>query len=747
MFKNMKFSHKILLMPGLAAVAFLIIFFLTQSSGAKNEKLLNRIEAGNFPAFELSRDLVELLASLQRGLSESVSTSDEEMLAETDSLRDSFLTQLEYSKNNVTLEAEELENLEKAFQNYYALARKTTERYINDDMGDDFTAALLEMQSQYNQIKETLLGFKVRAKTDMEEALLTTKMNQKTSMRITIMVTLISLVLLIGLSIILIRSLTKRLQQAIRVADQLSRGDQTCQIEINSSDEIGQLLLAMQKTVDYLQQMAGIADSIAKGRVDVDIIVASEADALGQSMLKMKNTLQHKAAAANQIAQGNLDTKVDVVSAEDVLGNAMVTMVSNLKKSKEEVETATTATEANLQTAQAVVDEVNRVAEHLKEGKLSERANAGEVDGEFKRLIDGFNTAIDNILEPVNEAVAVLKKLADGDLTVKVSGNYKGDHAAMKDALNFTLKSLNDILGNVTIAVEQVASGSEQISNSSQSLSEGATEQASSLEEVTSSMNEIGSQTSLNADNAAQANQLGSSAREGAGQGNKQMKQMLKAMDEINKSSQEISKIIKSIDEIAFQTNLLALNAAVEAARAGVHGKGFAVVAEEVRNLAQRSAQAAQKTTELIEGSVQKVKNGTEIAHQTAKALGDIVDGVTIVTDLVGEIASASTEQAQGIEQINTSLDQIGAVTQSNTANAEESASAAQELTSQAAHLKEMLSRFKLNNSYQGGDVSVNKSSKVNVVNEATSWGTSDNKGANDPKEVIALDDKEFGKF
>jgi len=251
--------------------------------------------------------------------------------------------------------------------------------------------------------------------------------------------------------------------------------------------------------------------------------------------------------------------------------------------------------------------------------------------------------------------------------------------------------SLGRIAQSLRSGSDQVEAAASEISNSSQSLAEGASQQASSLEETSSALEQMASQTKQNADNAGQANSLSQSAREEAESGAKAMGEMITAMDAISQSSDEISKIIKVIEEIAFQTNLLALNAAVEAARAGEHGKGFAVVAEEVRNLAQRSATAAKDTASLIEDAVKKASDGSEIANRAGKALDGIVNGVKKVTDLVAEIAAASNEQAQGVDQVNTAVAQMDKVTQQNASNSEESAAASEELSAQAASLYDVV--------------------------------------------------------
>lgn len=299
----------------------------------------------------------------------------------------------------------------------------------------------------------------------------------------------------------------------------------------------------------------------------------------------------------------------------------------------------------------------------------------------------------------LKELGAAAARIADGDLVTEVktsTGDELGDAAASFEIMR---QRVHESVSDIHNVADQVAAGAKNVSDASMGLSQGATEQAASVEELSASISEIASQTASNAENAERANALTRNCRSHAEQGNEDMKAMLDAMEEINNSSNNISKIIKVIDEIAFQTNILALNAAVEAARAGQHGKGFAVVAEEVRNLAARSAKAAKETTDMIEGSIEKVNVGRTIANKTAEVLGAIVGNVADVADIVEGIAKASNEQKLAIDQINQGVNQVSQVVQSNSATSEEAASASQQLSAQADRMRERVRHFKLSSS------------------------------------------------
>ena len=296
----------------------------------------------------------------------------------------------------------------------------------------------------------------------------------------------------------------------------------------------------------------------------------------------------------------------------------------------------------------------------------------------------------------IEDIVHISQKLAEGDLRVIPGAEYKGEFLKIKNALETALTGLNRTIWQTQTAVEQVAQSVKQIRSIGQNLAASTDQQSAAVEEVTSSLEQSDAQVKGNAENASIANQLVSQTTHVANQGQEKMKKMTNAMVGIADSSQKISKIIKVIDEIAFQTNLLALNAAVEAARAGEQGRGFAVVAQEVRNLAGRSAHAAKETSTLIENARHQVEEGVVIANETATALGEIVQNVKKVNDLMDEITAASREQAAGISQINIAMRQASEVVYAGSQEIDKMAGMADELSTLANNLREEAARFKL---------------------------------------------------
>jgi methyl-accepting chemotaxis protein len=302
--------------------------------------------------------------------------------------------------------------------------------------------------------------------------------------------------------------------------------------------------------------------------------------------------------------------------------------------------------------------------------------------------------AFRNTIAYLQEMAGTADRMAQNDLTANVTPRSEKD--VLGNAFSQMITNLNNTIAQTNSVVEQVVSSVEQIRAISQNMASNAEEQSAAAEEVAASLEQTDAQVNANAEGANVANQLVSQASDVANAGQEKMKTMTKAMDAIAASSQQIGKIIKVIDEIAFQTNLLALNAAVEAARAGQHGRGFAVVAQEVRNLAGRSAKAARETAELIEDAGRRVEEGVGIADETATALGEIVQNVTKVKDLVAEIAAASEDQAQGVAQVSTAMTQVNQGAQTSSQQSEELASTADELGHLADRLRTETARFKL---------------------------------------------------
>jgi methyl-accepting chemotaxis protein len=343
------------------------------------------------------------------------------------------------------------------------------------------------------------------------------------------------------------------------------------------------------------------------------------------------------------------------------------------------------------------VKETQQVLQATLGGANDKRISTAGKTGQLKDLSDAVNALIDNVLAAVGETQKVVQGALDGDLTSRISIEGKTGHFhALSVAVNSLIENIMGVVRDVKIAAGEVFGSSTEISRGNMDLSQRTEQQATVLEETASSMEEMTTTVKKNADNAAQARTLAVAARTQAEKGGTVVSEAVVAMQSINAASKKIADIIGVIDEIAFQTNLLALNAAVEAARAGDQGRGFAVVATEVRSLASRSAAAAKEIKTLIHDSVDKVGQGTKLVDASGQTLTEIVGSVKKVSDIVSEIATASGEQASGIEQVNKAVTSMDEGTQQNAALVEQATAAAESLVGQAKQLDAMMDKYRV---------------------------------------------------
>ncbi len=408
-----------------------------------------------------------------------------------------------------------------------------------------------------------------------------------------------------------------------------------------------------------------------------------------------------------------------------------------------------TAVEWHDVTAQVAIErEIDDVVGAVTVGQFNRKISLKGKEGFMRSLSSNINSMIDVVADGLEEVEDVMSVLAQGDLTMRVSDGHEGGFGRLADNINETGEQLLQTVASIRESSDQIATAANEIAIGNTSMSQRTEEQAASLEETASSMEEFTSTVKQNSDNAQQANQLAAGAREQAEKGGQVVSSAVAAMDEINESSTKIADIIGVINDIAFQTNLLALNASVEAARAGEQGRGFAVVATEVRNLAQRSAQAAKEIRGLIQDSENKVKAGSELVNESGRTLEEIVTSVKKVGDIVSEIAAASREQSIGIDQVNKAVGQMDEVTQQNAALAEQTSAASESLNDQARKMNGLMGFCSTESS---GDK--NKAVEFSAMRRAhLAWKSKlrdflDGKGTLTINEVASHKDCQLGKW
>ncbi|PPU46254.1 methyl-accepting chemotaxis protein [Xanthomonas arboricola] len=483
------------------------------------------------------------------------------------------------------------------------------------------------------------------------------------------------------------RSLTQPLARATKAAEAIANGQLDNDVESDAKDETGRLLRAMRGMQRQLQSLLDAQSDMARrhddGQTSFRIDAAAFPGDYGR-MAKDTNTLvaSHLAVQTNlarimgRYAVGDLSESMDRLPGEKAV----------LTQTMDEVK-------ANLS---AMNREIKQLAQSAANGDFSARGDAERFQYDFHVMVDSLNQLMATADGNLQSLSSLLQSIAAGDLTARMTGEFKGVFAQMRDDANATAAQLAEIVGRIQHSAVSINSAASEIAAGNQDLSQRTEQQAANLEETAASMEELTSTVRQNAEHARQANQLAIGAAGVASQGGEIVSKVVGTMAGIEASSKKIADIISVIDGISFQTNILALNAAVEAARAGEQGRGFAVVASEVRTLAQRSTAAAKEIKSLIDDSVERVAEGSTLVHTAGSTMAEIVASVQRVTDIMGEISAASQEQSAGIEQVNTTVTQMDETTQQNAALVEEATAAARSMEEQAVQLTQAVSVFKI---------------------------------------------------
>lgn len=690
---NLKLMHKMLLFIGVICLLLIAALWVISTQVGHTLQYVAQSQKESVPFAMIAKEMDKNVVEVQQWLTDISATRaldglndgfDEAEISRTHFLKGISDFRAMYQQENANAALQRLDELEKGFETWYRAGQTMAKAYIdggpssgNKLMGNFDTAAV--------QLSELLAPFVEEQLNESNEMLLLS-METVTSMQGTIiLIFIITIVIAIVIGLLLARNIVSsvvKLQNIMHIVQ--DSGDFRHRVETSGSDELAQMsrvfneLLANMQTA--IQETNRVVGAVANGTFDKRVTSNLRGD------LKTLKEGVNGSAESVDFMMNELGRVMDALHNGDFQAR-MDSRVAEAFRSK---------TESALSAISETITAIIAVMRSMEDGKFQHRVTV-EARGDLLLLKEGVNGSMNVLEQAIQDITEVVVSQSEGDLTQTINNNYQGQLKILKEAINTSVKKLDRTVSEILDVSDSVANAASQVSESSNLLSNRSQQQAAMLEQTAASMEEMTTSVQQNTTAAQQANQLSLQAGSAAGTGVSVAEQAVAAMSNITESSKKIADIITLIDSIAFQTNLLALNAAVEAARAGEQGQGFAVVAGEVRALAQKSAGASRDIKALIENSVTTVEGGAKYVADTGDSLQEINESIQKVNDILSEIAAATTEQANGIEQVNHSVSNMDQMTQQNSAMVEETSDASNSLTEQADHLKQLMSFFTTN--------------------------------------------------
>ncbi len=651
----------------------------------RNNGHLEAIRDVHFPVLDTMTRNVAALDKIINGLNGAAAAGDMDMLKATAPIASQIHASYQKLQQTDPGNARELARLGKEFDEYYAHAAAVAAAFAQQREPD---AAQMEAMAPSLERYRTHLNAMHHSADARFRATVQNAVDSSIAASVGgLIVGVLGALACIAFGWIVARAITRPLRRAIRTAHAVSQGKLDNPIAIDSGDEVGQLLQAMDSMQRQLRRVIQAQTEMGaqhEAGVTSHRIVASEFPGEFGSMVQAGNALVEGHIAVTlrvvelikRYARGDLSQELEALPGERaVITQSLNDVRRNLLR---------------------INGEIKRMAAAAAAGDFTARSDEAAFDFDFRQILVDLNQLMSTADRNLNALSSLLQAVASGDLTGRMHGEFEGVFARMRDDANATVARLTEIVGRIQHSSAAIDAAAAEIAAGNDDLSRRTEQQAASLEETAASMEELTSTVKQNAEYAQQANRLAAGAAAVAVQGGNVVGQVVSTMEGIASSSRRIGDIIGVIDGIAFQTNILALNAAVEAARAGEQGRGFAVVASEVRTLAQRSANAAKEIKGLIDESVERVADGSALVGQAGTTMQEIVASVQRVTDIMGEISAASREQSAGIEQVNTTVAQMDQATQQNAALVEEATASARAMEEEAGQLSQSVALFRL---------------------------------------------------